>query len=175
MITACLLGLGVALFAACGSNGGSTPEGTPSAMPPTGTSTASVSATPTSVRSLEDEVRAAYLAYWGAYRAALLELDPSRVEAFAARDELRRVQDEVMMLRAQGVALRVVVEHNVDLIELSPERAVLRDRQVNNSFYVNPTTKEPPTGTGSGEVITDLFVLERTGGRWVVVSSARQR
>jgi hypothetical protein len=73
------------------------------------------------------------------------------------------------------VALRVVISHNPVVVEATNSAARLLDEMVNNSFYVDPVTKNPPAASGSGEVLRDTFQLEKREGRWVVVMSTRQR
>ena len=75
----------------------------------------------------------------------------------------------------EPVALRVVVEHDFAVLEVADGTATVFDEYVNNSFAVDPETKEPPTAAGSGEVLRDAFFLERLDGRWFVVRSVRQQ
>ena len=131
--------------------------------------------TPTPRPSVEDEVMAAYTRYWDAYGQALLNLDATLVEGVASGEELQRIREEVEGLRSQGLALRVVVEHNPVILEASANSAVLFDETVNNSFYVDPQTKEPPEASGSGEILRDTFYFEKVNGQWMVVRSTRQR
>ena len=72
------------------------------------------------------------------------------------------VRDEVAKLRAQSVALRIVIEHNPVVVESSNTTAVVYDEMTNNSFYVDPATKEPPEAAGTGEMLKDAFFLERS-------------
>jgi len=132
-------------------------------------------AVPTATPTAEEEVTAAYLGYWQAYEKALLNLDPSLVELVASGAELQRIREEVAILSSQGVALRVVVNHNPVVIEANGNSASLIDDMVNNSFYVDPVTKQPPAASGSGEKLRDSFRLEKRDGQWWVVSSTRQR
>lgn len=163
----------VVVAAACG--GGNAPA--------TPTANIGVSASPTVVRSTatpalspEEQVKAAYIAYWDAYSAALLNLDPSPVSALVVADELERIKKEIESLRAQGVAARVVVDHDFAVVEVMSDSAVIIDRFVDRSFYVDPVTKNPPTASNEGRTFTDTFRLRRTGdGRWVVFQSTRQR
>lgn len=147
--------------------------------PPTPTATVALTTTATATAmptpSFEEEVGAAYLAYWDAYAAAVLNLDPTLVEGFATGEELDGIREEIETLRSQGVALRVVVEHDFSIVEAADGTATVFDEYVNNSFAVDPETGEPPTASGSGEVLRDAFFMERNGGRWSVVRSVRQQ
>jgi len=164
--------LPAALFSACGDGG--EPESTPTSTA-TSTQTGSPTNTPAlgPTPSVEEEVEAAYLAYWDAYSEAVLNLDPSLVEDFAAGEELESIRQEIEQLRTDGVALRVVVEHDLLVIPTSETAATVVDEAVNNSFFVDPVTKDPPEAEGSGEVIRYTFFLEPQEGRWVVVRGER--
>lgn len=165
----------VLVLAATAGCGGRAP--TPVASTPTATvaSTNTPSAPTPQARSVEEEVEAAYLAYWDAYSRAVLDLDASLVAPVAAGEELTGIQQEIEGLRRQGVALRIVVQHEIAVVDLSERSATVLDRYVNNSFAVDAQTKNPPSAPGSGNVIQDVFSLERRDGRWVVVRSVRQR
>ena len=129
---------------------------------------------PAPAPSVEEEVGAAYLAYWDAYARAALHLDASLVEGVAAGEELRRIRGEIAALRAQGVALRVVVEHDPLVVVTSASSAVVVDHVTNGSFYVDPVSLEPPRAEGGGEVLRDTVFMERRGERWVVTGSRRE-
>jgi len=163
------------LLAGCGGDDDDAvpaPTATPTSAP-TETSTPVRTPTATATASLEDEVSEAYLAYWEAYSAALLNLDASLAEGVAAGEELERIRDEIEMLRADGVALRVVVEHDFAVVQASADAAVVIDEYRDRSFTVDPETKEPPTATVTGEIITDSYEFSRLDGKWVVVRSRR--
>jgi hypothetical protein len=132
-------------------------------------------ATATPTATPEDEVLAAYFRYWDAYSKALLEVDARLVEGVAGGEELRRIQTEVAELKALGRAARVVTTHKPVVIEVTSTSARLLDEMVNNSFYVDPVTKDPPIASGSGEVLRDTFYLELMNGRWLVTRSTRTR
>lgn len=177
---------GVAAAAVVGCNGGdepTTPDAT-TATSPAGTATASVTApatptaaaTGTSVAELEAEISAAYLAYWDAYAEALLHLDPSLAEEFATGEELDRISEEIQMLEADGVAARLVIEHDFAVINIEGDTAVIIDEFLDRSFYVDPKTKEPETVEVEGDQVRDTFHLERQqDGAWQVVRSLRER
>ena len=162
-----------AMLAACGDSS-ATPSPTPTAEP-TATATASApTATATPSRdAIVAEVSQAYLAYWDAYADAVLHLDITRVERFASGAELASIREEIDKLRADGVALRVVVEHDFAVIDVTGAVALVEDQIVDNTFYVDAKTLEPPTAAGSGDRYRDLVRLERLDGRWTVTSGAR--
>jgi hypothetical protein len=137
--------------------------------------TATPEATPTPTPSLEDQVSEAYLNYWDAYSDALFELDATLAQGVASGEELDRIREEIDDLRSQGLALKTVVEHDFVIVEASEGSATLLDEIVNNSFFIDAETKEPPQAEGSGEVLRDTFYLEKLEGQWMVVRSTRQR
>ena len=162
------------LLTAC--NGGDGGQSTPSASStPAATQTAAPTVVPTATPSVEEEVSQAYLHYWDAYSQALLNLDATLVEDVASGERLQLIRDEIEGLRSQGLALRTVVTHNPVILQASESSAVLYDEIVNNSFYVDPQTKDPPVAPGSGEILRDTYYLESTNGQWMVVRSTRQR
>lgn len=169
------LGCSVLMVAAAcgGSDDEPAPTTTATVTVPTANPTASQpTATPTA--SVEEEVIAAYLGYWERYAEAMLTLDATVVAELAAEEELQRVRGDVEMLRSQGVAARVVLEHNPVVIEASDTSAIIFDEMTNNSFYVDPETLQPEEGEGSGETLRDTFFLEKVDGRWIVIRSVRQ-
>lgn len=157
---------------ACGGDDGASDTPTLTASL---SATATGTASPTATVSIEDEVIESYLAYWDRYAAAVLDLNADLVAGLAGPEELARVQGEVDMLRAQGVALRVVIEHNPVVVESSNTTAVVYDEMTNNSFYVDPVTKEPPEAEGTDETLKDTFFLEKVDGQWTVIRSVRQQ
>lgn len=158
--------------AACGGSGDDpAPTATATATAPTAKPTASQ---PTATPDTEAEVIAAYLHYWDLYAEAVLNLDHGVLMGAASEEELQQVKEEIETLRAQGVALRVVIEHRPTVIELTDTTATVFDEMTNNSFYVDPETHEPPEGEGSGETLVDTFFLEKVDGQWIVIRSIRQ-
>lgn len=172
--------VGIGLAACDGNDGEGTPSPTETAITtPTTTrtaptTTATTTTTPT-LEELEAEVAEAYLAYWDAYAEAVLELDVSLVEGFAAGAELERISEEIESLRADNTAARMVVEHDFVVVHATATEAVVIDELINNSFTVDPTTKLPEQGEGAGTALRDTVHLEVIEGRWTVVSGTRER
>ena len=144
----------------------------PAAPPPTAVPTPAPEPAP--APSVEEKVEAAYVAYWDAYALAALHLDASLMEGFASGEELRRIRDEIAFLRESGVALRVVVEHDLLVVVTSPASAVVVDQVTNRSFYVDPVSKQPPRAEGGGEVLRDTVFMEKEGERWIATGSQRE-
>lgn len=159
------------IAAACG---GDDTDPTPTATATSNPNQTPTAPQPTATPDAEGEVIAAYLRYWDLYADAVLHLEATLVADVASDEELQRVRDDVEMLRSQGVAARVVLEHNPVVIEASATSATVLDEITNNSFYVDPETLEPQEGEGSGETLTDTFFLEKVDGQWIVVRSVRQ-
>lgn len=113
----------------------------------------------------------AYQRYWDVYSAALLELDANLIHTVATGEEQERIRQEIDMLRSKGVALRVRVERHPLIIEVNDTTAVIYDEVTNQSFYVDAITKQPPQGTGSGEILRDTYYLRKMDGMWKVVRS----
>lgn len=165
----------IALAACGGGDTSPTPAPTPTVVAsPTVTPTAPpVTATP-SPEELEAEVSAAYLAYWDAYAEAVLNLDITPLEGLVSPGHRALLSDEVDTLRTDGFAMRVSVEHDFVVLVTCETEAGVIDRLVNNSFYVDPSTKEPSEGQGSGEELQYTFLMERIDGRWVVLSGFQE-
>ncbi|MEZ4503141.1 MAG: hypothetical protein R3C39_10990 [Dehalococcoidia bacterium] len=164
--------LATVMVAACGGDDESaTPTPTPTA---TQTASPTNPATATPTPSIEDEVAAAYLAYWDAYSDAVLNLDASFVEGLSAGEDLDSIKADIEMLRADGVAARIDVDHDFLVVEASETSATVIDQVVNNSVLVDPVTKEPIDGEGTGETLRYTFFFENIDGRWVVVRATRE-
>lgn len=129
----------------------------------------------TATASPEDEIVSTYLRYWDAYSLAVLNLDSAAVRGIAAGEELDGIEDEIDELRSMNLAVRTVVQHNPVVIHISEDEAVLEDTITNNSFYVDPVTKNPPAASGTGEILRDTYYFEKVDGKWTVVRSIRQR
>jgi hypothetical protein len=128
---------------------------------------------PTATPAPQDEVLAAYRRYWEAYSQALLNLDPTLVQAVAAGVRLQRIQEEINELRRRGVAARTNVINNPALVEIDTYSATIYDELINNSFYVDAVTKQPSEASGPGEIVRDTYQLQKIDGVWKVVGSSR--
>lgn len=157
--------------AACGRGTGrtSTPSVSVTASPTATTRTPT--ATPT--LSPAEEISAAYLVYWDAYAKAVLNLDASLVERIAVGEELASIQKEIETHRRDGVAVRIAVQHDFAIVQMSEEAATVVDRVINRSFYVDAASRTPEARDVPGDVIQYTFFLKKTAGQWVVIRGLR--
>lgn len=165
-VVACL-----SIGAAVACRGGNSP----STVTPTGVPSAAITtATPMPTPPTEAQVSAAYLAYWDAYAKAVLNLDASLMVGFAKGDELAGIQNEIEQHRRDGVAVRISVQHDFAIVQMTSATATVVDRVSNRSFYVDPQTKQPPSSETPATVLRYTFFLENTGNGWIVVRGQKE-
>ncbi len=170
VVTSALIAL---LLAACNGGGGepTTPAGEASPTPsPAVTATAEATPTPT----IEEEVSDAYLRYWEVYSEAVFDLDTSRFGEVMTGPRLERALDEVENLRGDGRAVKIVVENQPVVVRVEGDEAIVFDEYQNDSYLIDPETKEPVGDPGAGEVIRDTVTLTRSGETWKVLDSVRE-
>ena len=165
--------LALGLLAACGGDEESasstaTLTATPTASPTT------APAAPTPTRSIEDEVLAAYTRYWEVYGDALSRLDGTRLPEVMTGPRLQRALDEIERLRADGQAVRIVVDNDPLVAAISGDEATVVDQYENSSYLIDATTKEPVGERGEPNTLRDTFTLVREDGAWKVRDSLRQ-
>jgi len=161
------------LLAACNGEGGepTTPAGEPSPTPsPAVTATAEATQTPT----VEEVVIEAYLRYWEVYGEGVFDLDTSRLGEVMTGSRLERAVDEIESLRQDGRAVKIVVENRPVVVQVKGDQAVVFDEYENQSYLIDPETKEPIGDPGTGEVIRDTVTLTRSGQTWKVLDSVRE-
>ncbi len=155
------------------------PTGQPT-LPPTASAASAVpttAGTPGGLRvatsPLELEIEAAYLRYWEIRSEALFNLDPTRLPEVMAGAELERTRAEIVGLRDQGRAAKIVVEHRIAFLRVSDSRAELYDEYFNKSYLVDTQTKQPVQPPGSGGIAKISYQLEKGDGVWRVVDGMR--
>lgn len=164
----------MALAAACGGDeAGPTPAAT--ATPGNASPTRTVVAGPTATPDPEAEVLAAYAEYWEIYIEALRNRDDSRLGEVMTGPRLQRGLQEIADLHAQGRAVQLVVDNSPIVLEIRGDLALISDEYENNSYYIDPVTKEPVGATPVGsETLKDLITLERVDGVWKVRDGVRE-
>lgn len=166
-------GLLVATLAACGgADTEPTPTATLAAIDPTATPTVPQ---PTATPEPEAEVLAAYAKYWEVYTEALHNRDSSRLSEVMTGARLERGLQEIADLHAQGRAVQLVVESNPVVLDVQENLALVSDEYENNSYYIDPVTKQPVGATPVGiEILRDLTTLVRIGDVWKVSDGVRE-
>jgi len=137
---------------------------------PAVTETAEATPTPT----IEEEVSEAYLRYWDVYSEGLFDLETSRFDEVMRGPRLERAVDEIESLRQDGRAVKIVVENHPVVVKVEGDEAVVFDEYENDSYLIDPETKEPVGDPGTGEVIRDTVTLTRSGQTWKVLDSVRE-
>ena len=165
--------LAVLAFLLVGCNGGGdTRDASPT---PPATQTPAPTAVPTATPSVEEAVLQAYLYYWQVYSEALNSLDTTRLSEVMTGPRLERALTEIDDLRAQNRAVKIVVENQPVVVQVSNDQAVVLDSYENRSYLIDPVTKEPlsqPPGTA--ETIRDRVTLTRVEGAWRVLDTVRE-
>jgi hypothetical protein len=122
---------------------------------------------------VEAEAVAAYQAYWSAVDAASMDPQAAALEElaqFMTGEALESVQRSALALRTAGRAFRrppdSIVEHRVSLVELTGDRAVVRDCYTDDGWLEVLATGERVdegvgTQLGRGELV-------REDGAWKV-------
>ncbi len=124
--------------------------------------------------SRAEEVEQAYLKYWEVYSEAMYTLSTSRLSEVAAGERLGQAIVEVEKLKAQGKAAKIEVEHDFFVFDVTATSAAVHDEYVNNSYAIDPQTKQPVGAPGKSESIVDTYFLERMDGIWKVVRGVRE-
>jgi len=146
--------------------------------PAAGISTPAITATQAgggaATPSRAQEVEQAYLKYWEVYSEAMYTLRTSRLSEVAAGERLEQAVVEVEKLKAQGRAAKIDVEHHFFVFDATANSARVHDEYVNNSYAIDPETKQPVGTPGKSESIVDTYFLERVDGVWKVVRGVRE-
>lgn len=122
---------------------------------------------------LEREVATAYLRYWALYSTAMETLDSSRLVEVATGERLSQAVAEVEDLRADGIAAKIQVKHNFQVLKATEREAAVRDEYINSSYAVDPQTRKPVGDPGQSQRFVNTYSLERVGSAWKVVDVVR--
>lgn len=163
-----------ALASACGDDDAD-PTPAPTATAANSSPTPTVVAQPTATPHPEAEVLAAYAKYWEVYIEALRNRDDSRLDEVMTGPRLDRGRQEIADLHAQGRAVQLVVDNDPIVLEIRGDLALISDQYENNSYYIDPVTKQPVGATPVGsEILKDLITLQRVDGVWKVRDGVRE-
>jgi hypothetical protein len=159
---AAVIGVGIAIGLVTTGGGSDGPSVTPT--PTTPASTAPATTTPVLIKS---QVRAAYLTYWKVYSHALLRLDGSNLDQVLTGSALRIVRKQIHAQRGKDQPVRISVEHHLRLKVLTPTKASVDDRYVDNSVRLDPKTMKPTESPPHARV-HHSYTLKLVNGTWKV-------
>lgn len=158
---------------ACGD---STPNANPTRTPSAEATSSAVIPTSTATQTTEDEIAAAYLAYWDVYAQSVLNLDESHLADVMTGAMLAQTKEEIANLRQRGTAAKIQVEHNFFVAEVdrTAGTATVVDNYTDRSYQVDAATKQAiATSTPTGTRISDTYALVWTGETWKVKEGVR--
>ncbi|MEZ4479916.1 MAG: hypothetical protein R3B97_02030 [Dehalococcoidia bacterium] len=162
-------------LASCGGDDDASATPTPDARTSSPAATTATSAPTTTTPSPEREVLDAYANYWSVYAAALRDRDSSRLADVMTGPRLDRGLQEVAGLEAQGRAIALMVESDPVVLEVRGDQALIADEYQNNSYYIDPETKQPVGATPSApETLKDTVTMQRIDGVWKVRDGVRE-
>lgn len=116
---------------------------------------------------LVGEVVAAYLRHWEVRTAALYNLDPAQLAGVLAEPELGLTAAFIALLKGEGRALRLDVDHRLTIRELTEDMAVIEDELFNRTVYVSAGSGSPlPSPAPGPRKLT--YRMRKADGVWKV-------
>ena len=122
---------------------------------------------------LRDEGWAAYLKYWQTVAAAHRTLDTSMLADVLAGEQLARTLDAITELKSSGRAQDVRVDHNAQVLFGTPDQAVIYDKYVSSSVFVDLSTGLDIPNTDPPFTQQISFLLIKDDKHWRVTDAAR--
>ncbi len=123
---------------------------------------------PTTSRSADDELLAAYDRSWEVYADALRRLDGSQLPTVFAGSALWAARDEVATQKAKNQPVRISVVHRSRVLRVTATDGLVEDNYRNHSVVLNPATGAPAE-PDPNEVVHQRQSLKRLDGVWKVV------
>lgn len=119
--------------------------------------------------ALEREVEEAYARYWMVLVQAYYTLDTSRLPEVMAGEELRRQEEQIRELGSQGRAGKLIVEHRISFPQVSDDRVVIYDEQLNRSLFLDAATRTEFRTSAAPETEKLTFEFRKIDGTWKVL------
>jgi hypothetical protein len=128
-------------------------------------------ATPIVAPTLAAEILAAYQRYWEVSDDALATLDGSHLAEVMDGPELVATQAYLNQLQSQNKAAVGPADHAITIVSATSDDAVIHDKVVDHSLFIDPTTREvlPPDQQGARTEIDGTYYLRKVDGVWKVV------
>ena len=127
---------------------------------------------PAATRARAD-VEKAYLAWWGAVKAANLQLDTTSLKPHMTAKGLQ-IEDKIIgSLKQQRTPVRVAVDHNYQIVVYGGETAAsVDDVWIDHSVSLDPITMTP-TQPDPALPVHESFGMRKENGSWLVDGIAR--
>jgi hypothetical protein len=150
------------LLTACSTDAAATPPGPRPTVPPVTTTTLAL--------SVVDRVEEAYRRAWAVYAAAVGRTDPSGLPRAFAGPALVLKRREVAALARADEAIRVRVEHHLEVVLVDERTAVVTDRIENHMIRIDARTRRT-LEADPDDVLTRAYTLREEGGQWLVTEA----
>ncbi len=167
-----LLGGGLLVARAVGTDDAADPTQVPSSAPSVATSGPPPSPTPAPLTPKE-AVKEAYLRQWEVYSRAVRTLRPRGLSEIFTGKALKAVRREVSQLARRQTPVRVRVQHDITIVIADATTAAVDDRYINHSVTIDPSSGKP-TERDPNEVIHEVYTLKKVQGVWKVSAIVRQ-
>lgn len=153
---------------------GNTAPSATETSPTTVESSASAQPTPVATNlpaDLANAILQGYTNYWRVRVNAMRDPADASIDlaSVMAESELAGAQKTLAQYRDAGEAFQSDVKHTIWITDASPDEAVLVDRYVGNTVFLDPTTKEPLGSQPVVQSFSDRFLLKNIEGTWKVV------
>jgi hypothetical protein len=129
---------------------------------------------PTVDPALAAEILPAYQHYWEVRDDAVATLDKSHLADVMDGVELVAAETYIDQLRSEGKAGVGPADHSVTIVSATPDDAVIQDKVVDHSVFVDPITREPlPPDQQAGSQDSEIdgtYYLRNIDGVWKVVN-----
>jgi hypothetical protein len=126
--------------------------------------------------ALAAEILPAYQRYWEVLDNSVATLDDSNLSAVMDGVELQATETYIDQLRNEGKAGVGPADHAVIIVSATPDEAVIQDKVVDHSIFVDPTTREPlPPDQQAATQNTEIdgtYYLRKIDGVWKVVNES---
>jgi hypothetical protein len=118
-------------------------------------------------KDIDASIADAYERYWQVRARALFTLDGTELPTAMTGDHLYAVEQLVDELRSEGHSIQTSVQHDYVILEASETDAVIEDKYVDSSVYVD-TVSHVVQSKPSGATLIEQYSLVNTSGVWRV-------
>jgi hypothetical protein len=153
---------------------GNTAPSAPETSPTTVANSASAQPTPVAINlpaDLANAILQGYSNYWTVRVNAMRDPQDASIDlgSVMAESELAGAQKTLAQYRDAGEAFQSDVKHTIWITDATPDEAVVVDRYVGNTVFLDPSTKEPLGSQPVVQSFSDRFLLKKIEGTWKVV------